>query len=75
MPQNDGKGSLGVFAGEGIGIGVADTGVVDFNADFVGFWGCYFDVFDAEILTCFPCYCCLLPSISIPSLSHLQRKH
>lgn len=54
MTQDDGEGSLGVLAGQGVGICVADSGVVDLNADFVGSWGQDFDVFDGEVLAGFP---------------------
>ena len=39
--------------------GMADSGVVDFDSDFVGLWWGYFDVFDREVFACFPSYCCL----------------
>lgn len=54
MTQDDGEGSLGVLAGQGVGICVADTSVVDLNTDFVGSWGQDFDVFDREVLAGFP---------------------
>lgn len=33
---------------------MADTSVVDLNADFVGLWWGYLDLFDAEVLASFP---------------------
>lgn len=36
VPENDGESTLGVLAGECVGICVADTGVVDLNADLMG---------------------------------------
>lgn len=54
VSQNNGEGTLGVLAGQGVGIGVADTGVVDLNADFVGFGGSDLDVFDGEVLASLP---------------------
>lgn len=46
MAQNDGEGAFGVLAGQRVGICVADSSVVDLNADLVGSWGQDFDVFD-----------------------------
>jgi hypothetical protein len=37
--------------------GMADTGVVDFNSDFVGFWRGNFDILDGEIFACLPSNC------------------
>lgn len=54
MTQDDGEGSLGVLAGQSVGICVADSSVVDLNADLVGSWGQDFDVFDGEVLAGFP---------------------
>lgn len=33
---------------------MADTGVVDLNADFVGLWWGYFDILEREIFASFP---------------------
>lgn len=33
---------------------MADAGVIDFYSHFVGFGGCNFDIFDAEVLAGFP---------------------
>lgn len=59
VAENDGEGTLGVLAGEGVCICVADTGVVDLNSDFVGLWGRDLDVLDGEVLACLPGNCCL----------------
>ena len=74
VPEHNGKGTLGVLARERVGIGVADAGVVDLDADLVSFWGRNFDVLDGEILAGFPCNCrlyavsleldCILPFVS-----------
>jgi hypothetical protein len=47
---DNGEGTLGVLAAHHVGIRVADTGVVDLNADLVGFWRSDLDVLDAEVL-------------------------
>lgn len=47
---DDGEGTLGVLAAHHVGIRVADTGVVDLNADLVGFGRCHLDVLNAEVL-------------------------
>lgn len=54
MTQDDGEGSLGVLAGQGVGICVADSSVVDLNTDFVCSWGQDFDVFDGQVLAGLP---------------------
>lgn len=54
VTQDDRESSLGVLAGQGVGICVADSSVVDLNADLVGSWGQDFDVFDGEVLAGFP---------------------
>jgi len=54
VSQDDGEGPLGVLARQSVGICVADTGVVDLNADFVCSWGQDLDVFDRELLAGFP---------------------
>lgn len=46
VTQDDGESTLWVLAGQGVCICVADSSVVDLNADFVGSWGQDFDVFD-----------------------------
>ena len=35
---------------------MADSGVVDFYPDFMGFRGRNLDVFDGQIFPCLPCY-------------------
>ena len=35
--------------------GMAHAGVVDFDADFVRLGGFDLDVFDGQVLACFPC--------------------
>lgn len=47
---DNGEGTLGVLAAHHVGIRVADTGVVDLNADLVGFGRSDLDVLDAEVL-------------------------
>ena len=47
---DNGESSLGVLAAHHVGIRVADTGVVDLNADLVGFGRGHLDVLDAEVL-------------------------
>lgn len=54
VSQDDGEGTLGVLAGQCIGICVADTGVVDLNTDFVGLrWG-DLNVLDGQVFAGFP---------------------
>lgn len=48
VSQDDGEGTLGILAREGVGIRVADTGVVDLNADLVRLGWCDLDVLNAE---------------------------
>lgn len=54
VSQNDGEGTLRVLSGECVGISVADTGVVDLDADLVGLWGSDLDVLDGEVLASLP---------------------
>jgi hypothetical protein len=54
VTEDNGESTLGVLAGESVGIGMADTGVVDFDADLVGLGRGDLDVLDAEVLACFP---------------------
>lgn len=54
VAQDDGERALGILSGEGVGIGMADTGVVDLDADLVGLWGRNLDVFDGEVLASLP---------------------
>jgi hypothetical protein len=54
VPEDDGEGTLGVLARQCVGICVADTGVVDLNADLVGLGGCDLDILNGEILAGFP---------------------
>lgn len=54
VSQDDGERTLGVLAGEGVGIGVADTGVVDLDAHLVGLGGSDLDVLDGEVLAGLP---------------------
>jgi len=51
VSKDDGESALGVLAGKSVGIGVADAGVVDFDADFVRARGKDFDVLVRELLT------------------------
>lgn len=54
MSQDDGESTLGILAGEGVGIGMADTGVVDLYSDFVGLWWCNLNILDCQVLAGFP---------------------
>lgn len=54
VTQDDGEGTLGVFSGEGVGIGMADAGVVDLDADFMGLGHTNLDILDAEVLSSLP---------------------
>ena len=54
VSEDDGEGTLGVLAGQCVGICVADTGVVDLNADLMGLWGSNLDILDREVLAGFP---------------------
>lgn len=54
VTQDDGESSFGVLAGQSVGICVANSSVVDLNADLVGSWGQDFDVLDGEVLAGFP---------------------
>ena len=51
---DDRESTLGVLAGQCVGICVADTGVVDLNADLMGLWGSNLDILDREVLAGFP---------------------
>lgn len=54
VTQDDGESTLGILAGERVGVRVADTRVVDLDADFVRLGGCDLDVLDAERLAGLP---------------------
>lgn len=54
VSKNDGEGTLGVLARQCVGIGVAHTGVVDLDADFVGTGHANLNVLDGEVLAGFP---------------------
>ena len=54
VSEDDGEGTLGVLAGQCVGICVADTGVVDLNADLVGPGGSDLDILNGEVLASFP---------------------
>ena len=54
VTEDDGEGTLRVLAGQCVGICVADTGVVDFNADLMGPRGSNLDILDREVLAGFP---------------------
>lgn len=60
VSQDDREGTLGVLSGEGVGIGMADTSVVDLDADFVGFGRSNFDVLNHKVLASLPGDCGLL---------------
>lgn len=42
---------------------MADTGIMDLNTDFVGFWWCDLDVFKGEVLAGLPGDCGLERSV------------
>ena len=54
VSEDDGEGTLGVLAGQCVGICVADTGVVDLNADLVGPGVSDLDILNGEVLASFP---------------------
>ena len=54
VAKNDWEGTLGVLARECVGIRVADTGVVDLNANFVCPWWSNLDILNGEVLAGFP---------------------
>ena len=54
VSEDDGESTLGVLAGQCVGICVADTGVVDLNADLVGPGGSDLDILNGEVLASFP---------------------
>lgn len=54
VSEDNGEGTLRVLAGQCVGICVADTGVVDLNADLVGPGGKDFDILNGEVLAGFP---------------------
>lgn len=59
VSQNDGERALGVFARQSVGIGMADTGVVDLDTDLVGLRRGNLNVLDSEVLAGFPGNGCL----------------
>jgi hypothetical protein len=65
VPEDDGESTLGVLAGECVGICVADTSVVDFNADLVGPGGCNLNILNGEVLAGFPGNCGLFSSVQL----------
>lgn len=54
VTQDNGEGTLGILAGQSIGIGMADTCVVDLDTDFVGLWGSDLNVFNGQVLAGLP---------------------
>jgi hypothetical protein len=54
VSEDDGESTLRVLSGQCVGICVADTGVVDLNADLMGPWGGNLDILDREVLAGFP---------------------
>ena len=59
VAQDDGEGTLGILAGEGVGVCVADAGVVDLDSHLVGLGRGNLDILDAELLASFPGDSCL----------------
>lgn len=59
VTQDDGKGALGILAGERVCVGVADASVVDFDPDLMGLGRGDLDILDAELLAGFPGDSCL----------------
>lgn len=54
VTQDDGEGTLRVLAGQGVCICVADTCVVDLDADLMGPGGSDLDGLDGKVLAGFP---------------------
>lgn len=54
VSEDDGESTLWVLTRKGVGIRVADTGVLDLNADLVGLGGSNLDILIAEWLASFP---------------------
>lgn len=54
VSQDNGEGSLRVLSGQRVGIGVADTGVVDLDPDLMSFGRGNFDILDDEVLAGLP---------------------
>jgi hypothetical protein len=69
VSEDDGEGTLRVLAGQCVGICVADTGVVNLNADLVGPGWEDFDIFDGEVLAGFPGNGGLFWSVRLSELS------
>jgi hypothetical protein len=72
VTEDNGKGTLGVLAGECVGICVADTGVVDLDADFMGPGRENLNLLDGEVLAGFPSNCSLVKSVPVFCLRHLH---
>ena len=60
VPEDDGESTLRVLARQCVGICVADTSVVDLDADLVGPGGRDLDILNGEVLAGFPGNCGLL---------------
>jgi len=54
VPEDDRESTLGVLSGQRVGICVADTGVIDLNADLVGPGWEDFDILNGKVLAGFP---------------------
>lgn len=54
VTQDYGEGTLGVLAGECVGVRVAHTGVIDLDSDLVGLGRGHFDILDAKLLAGLP---------------------
>ena len=54
VSENNWESSLGVLAGQCVGVGVADTSVVDLNTDLVGPRCADLNILDSKVLASFP---------------------
>jgi hypothetical protein len=59
VSEDDGESTLGVLSRERVRICMADTGVVDLDADFVGSGGKNLNLLNREVLAGFPGNCSL----------------
>jgi len=57
VSEDNGEGTLRILARESVGIGMADTSVVNLNTDFVCSGGKNLDLLNGEVLTSLPGDC------------------
>jgi hypothetical protein len=73
VSENDGESTLRVFSGECVGIGMANTSVINLNPHFMRPGRSNLDILDAEVLAGFPGNCCLYAvSLSSPFASFIS---